>query len=108
MSWRKCPAASDGALHVIEQNALATLNRTCNSDECAHRGQAIVNGRALLRFSVQNCVGESFDLPLVTVRVFAQWTMELPIFRREALDMARLVKPGQIDVPLHAARFAVN
>src|SRR5205085_10876285 len=108
MFWQKRRAASNSTLHLIELDTLPTFDRSGDGHQSSYSRNAIFHISALLRLSVQDCVRESFDLTLVTVRVFAEWTMELPILRREALDMARLVKPGQIDMPLHAARFAVN
>src|SRR5438477_11098889 len=108
MFWQKCRAASNSTLHLIELDTLPTFDRAGDGHQSSHSRNAVFHISALLRLSVQDCVRESFDLTLVTVRIFAEWTMELPILRREALDIARLVKPGQIDMPLHAARLAVN
>src|SRR5438445_13885811 len=108
MFLRRCRAASDAALHLIEPDTLATFDGAGDGHQRAHSGHSIFNGRALLRFAAQDRVRESFDLPLVTVRICAKGAVELAVPGREAFHVARLVEPGQIDLALHAARFAVN
>src|SRR5713101_7600996 len=108
MFLRKCRAASDAALHLIEPDTFATFDRAGDGHQRAHSGRSIFDSRTLLRFGVQDRLSECFDLALVTVRICAKRAVELAVPGREAFHVARFMEPGQIEVALHAASLAVN
>ncbi len=59
-------------------------------------------------YAVENGRREPFDLKLVCKRILAQDPVELAVAGRETLDVARLVKPGQMHPTGHASFFTLN
>src|SRR5882672_12837996 len=101
MSSRRCRGASNAPFHIVQPDRLAAFDGSGDGHHRAHRSQTVLDGGSVLRSTIQNCLGKSFDLPLVTVGVFAERAMKLPVLCREAFDVARFMKPRQINVALH-------
>src|SRR5207245_2983968 len=107
-SWRISQAASNASFDFREFYLFARLSRSRNGNQRTHAGHSIVNAGAVLRTAMQNCVGEVLDLQFVSVSIFAEWPMKLPVLNRKTFDVARFVKPGQKDFALNATVFAVD
>ena len=58
--------------HVGEAHALARGHRLGDGDQAAHRGDAVVEGGAVLRGAAQDDVGEALDLPFEGEAVLPQ------------------------------------
>src|SRR5205085_297016 len=97
-SWRKSPVASDAPCDLREPDATAGLRGAGDGNQGSHGRHAVVDAGAVLRRSMKNGVGKSFNLPFVAVRIFAQRSMKLTVFHRKTFDMACLVEPGQEDL----------
>src|SRR6266487_3958854 len=62
----------------------------------------------MLRSAVQDRIGKTLDLQLVSVSVFTQRPVVLAVLCGETLDMTGFMEPGQKHFTLHAAVLAIN
>src|SRR5947208_2530713 len=62
----------------------------------------------MLARAIENDVGKAFDLAAVGVGVLAERATVAAVFRRKALDLGRLVEPGQVGPAVYAAVLAVD
>src|SRR5262245_4354895 len=89
--FHSSPSASNTSRDIRQADPLPGLARSRNRDHGAHRGQAVFDTSADHRGTVQNGVGEAFDLSLIAVSILPERAMVLAILCRETLDVARLV-----------------
>src|SRR5260370_18268593 len=108
MSWRRFRAASDASGGLGQTESIDRLHRAGDGNHRPHGSHAVLDPGALRGRAVEDRIRKTFQLSLVAVGVLTQRPVELPILHREALHLARLVVPGEINLADHTAVFTEN